>query len=219
MPPKLELIVNYNRELTEAARHGELARLRGLLAGGADASASDAYGSTALHAAASWNDRAVAEILINHGANLRARDWEGDTPLHIAAAFADKTIIGLLLDRGADINARDEASWTPLHVAARLGRVDEAAFLLSRGADASACDQYGRTPLDVALCNSFIRDRLEPLKRLLGAGNHQAEAAQPLPSPADLVEPPGRHRPNCRADIPPGRSCDRRRVHPYLWRK
>lgn len=24
MPPKLELIVNYNRELTEAARHGEL---------------------------------------------------------------------------------------------------------------------------------------------------------------------------------------------------
>ena len=44
MPPKLELIVNVNQELTEAGRRGELGRLRALLAGGADASARNKYG-------------------------------------------------------------------------------------------------------------------------------------------------------------------------------
>jgi ankyrin repeat protein len=188
MPPNLELIVNHNRELTEAGRLGEPERLRRLLTDGADVNARDEYRSTVLHAAASWNDRAVAEILLDHGADVHARDWEGDTPLHIAAAFGDRTVIGLLLDRGADINARDDAGWTPLHMAARLGRVDETAFLLSRGADVGARDQQGRTPLDVALSNDFLKDRREPFKRLLG---EPAGDGLPVPSPADLVERAG----------------------------
>jgi ankyrin repeat protein len=145
MPPDLKLIVNVNQELTEAGRRGELERLRGLLAGGADASARNEYGSTPLHAAASWNDRPVAELLLDHGADLHARDWEGDTPLHIASAFGDRTVIGLLLDRGADVNARDDTGWTPLHMAARLGRVEETAFLLGRGAEAAARRRAART--------------------------------------------------------------------------
>jgi len=191
MPPKLELIVNYHRELIEAGRRSDLARLRHLLANGADANASDEYKSTVLHAAASWSAPAVAELLIGHGADLHARDWEGDTPLLIAAAFGDNTIIGLLLDRGADIHARDGIGWTALHVAARLVRVDEAAFLLSRGADASARDHQGRTPLDVALSIRLLRDGREPLMRLLGDGNRRAEAGDSVPSPACLVERAG----------------------------
>lgn len=191
MPTHLDLIVNHHRKLNEAARVGDLARLRALLASGADANATNACGSTVLHAAASWSDLAAAEILIGHGADLHARDWEGDTPLHIAAAFGDKAILGLLLDRGADIHGRNDVGWTPLHVATRIGRVDEAAFLLSRGADAGARDEQGRTPLDVALCNRFLKDRWGPLTRLLGGGKLQAEARQPSPSPADLLEQRG----------------------------
>jgi ankyrin repeat protein len=187
MPTHLDLIVNRHRELNEAARVGDLARLRGLLASGAGANATNACGSTVLHAAAAWSNRAVAEILIGHGADLHARDWEGDTPLHIAAAFGDKPILGFLLDRGADIHARDDVGWTPLHVAARVGRVDEAAFLLSRGADAGARDEQGRTPLDVALWNCLLRHRWETLTRLLGNGKHQAKARHSVSLPADLA--------------------------------
>jgi ankyrin repeat protein len=191
MPPKLELIVNHNRDLIDAGRHGELGRLRALLAGGADASARDEHGSTPLHAAASWNDRAVAQLLLDHGADVHARDWEGDTPLFIAAAFGDKAMIGLLLDRGADVNARDDTGWTPLHVAARLGRVEEVGFLLSRGADAGARNTDGHTPLEVALSNERLRDRREPLGKLLGEASRQAKARQNLPSPGDIAEDRG----------------------------
>jgi ankyrin repeat protein len=188
MPPKLDLIVNHNRDLIDAGRHGELGRLRALLAGGADASAADQYGSTPLHAAASWNDRAVAELLLNHGADVNARDWEGATPLLIAAAFGDKAMIGLLLDRGADVGVRDDTGWTPLHVAARLGRVEEVGFLVSRGADAGARNQDGRTPLEVALSTNFQKDRREPLGRLLGEAIGPAEARHSLPSPGDIAD-------------------------------
>jgi ankyrin repeat protein len=192
MPPELELIVNHNRELTDAGRRGDLERLHTLLAGGADVNARDKYDSTTLHAAASWNDLAVAGLLLDHGADLHARDWEGDTPLHIAAAFGNRAVSGLLLDRGADINARNGSGWTPLHLAARLDRAEEVAFLVHRGADAGARDQDGRTPLDSALSNSLLDERREQIGRLLGEARSSHEPRQSLPSPGELAEDRGR---------------------------
>jgi ankyrin repeat protein len=58
--------------------------LRVLLAGGAEISAGDDHGRTALHAAASWGWTEVATFLVDNGADLFAADSDGATPLDAA---------------------------------------------------------------------------------------------------------------------------------------
>jgi len=62
-----------------------LARVAGLvLAGGADANATDDQGATALHLAARAGDDELVKVLVAHRANLKATDKEGLTALDYA---------------------------------------------------------------------------------------------------------------------------------------
>src|SRR5688572_15767942 len=80
--------------LVEAARRGDVAAVRTLLRGGADASAAQGDGLTALHAAAEVGNVEIARMLIAAKANVDAKSRIGGyTPLHIAAGSGHVEVV------------------------------------------------------------------------------------------------------------------------------
>jgi len=76
----------------------------------------NAYGFTALHAAAEIGDGAAVPWLVTHGLPLEARTKHGHTALHIACALGHVEAAKALLTVGADINAPSPGG-TPRDVA------------------------------------------------------------------------------------------------------
>ena len=142
-------------EIFRAAGNGDLAKAQILLDRNPNLiSSKNSQGFTALHYAASYGYKEIAELLIARKSDVNAKTGTGDTPLHYAAAYGFKDIAELLLSNGADINARDNMGRTPLYDAAGSGRLEEVKLLLgakagidihtSRGFGAlSAAASYG----------------------------------------------------------------------------
>ncbi len=87
-----------------------------LLAAGANVSARDPQGWTALHYAARAQARA-AELLLESGADPNAPADDGTTPLHLAAVAGNVQVVKALIAAGADIVRPTEAGITPLAAA------------------------------------------------------------------------------------------------------
>jgi ankyrin repeat protein len=107
------------KEIIRAAKSGDLAKVKGLLATDAGlVHAQDTDGSTPLHCATWKGHVETVDFLLNAGANVNAQNsnehW-GTTPLH-AAAHANQTAIAkLLIEHGADLQAKDLDGKTPMH--------------------------------------------------------------------------------------------------------
>lgn len=101
-------------DIFDAARGGDVERVRACLAAGADPTAVNAYGFTALQSAAMGaNDTEVAanvavlQLLIEAGSPLEFKR-EGRTALYLAAEFAPSTdAVQLLIDAGAEADICD----------------------------------------------------------------------------------------------------------------
>jgi hypothetical protein len=94
----------------------ELARW--LVEQGADLSAGDTYGETALHARSRhWQGR--IEILLELGADVHDGEGGRGTPLHFAAAVGNCHTAQLLLQHGARVDAINSENLTPLAYALR----------------------------------------------------------------------------------------------------
>jgi uncharacterized protein len=121
--------------LLRAARAGDTAAIRLLLAHGADTSLPNRYGATPLMAAAGigatgvdtrgkykTQKEAIAsiELLAAAGAQINAADGRGDTALHGAASWGWNDVVRCLVSHHADLNARDARGMTPIDAA--LGR-------------------------------------------------------------------------------------------------
>jgi ankyrin repeat protein len=96
-------------------------------------------GWTALHLAAFFGRREVAELLIGRGADVNARSrnerfGKSNTPLHAAAANGQTATAELLIEKGAEINATDGSGFTPLALAASTHNDILMIQLLERGA-------------------------------------------------------------------------------------
>jgi ankyrin repeat protein len=115
-----------------AAKNGDSAAIRLLLASGADPSLRQKNGSTALMFAAG----------LGRGLGVFAKDYGTDADLLEAAK--------VLVAAGADVNAATEAGETPMHYAAQVSN-DLVRFLADHGAQLDATDKKGRTPADMAL--------------------------------------------------------------------
>jgi ankyrin repeat protein len=106
------------KEIIKAAKNGEVARLKELLASDpALIDARDKDGSTPLHCATWKVQQEVVALLIKAGADVNAynrNDHWGTTPLHAAAHANQSTIAQLLIDHGADVNAADMEGRTPM---------------------------------------------------------------------------------------------------------
>jgi len=107
----------------------------------------DAWGCTALHAAAKAGAAAVAEILIRHGGSLSARDAWDETPLHFAAREGQHEVCRLLLDSNAQVNLQNADGQTPLVLAAEAGHEMVCEMLLQHGAGAGDLDDSEIPPL------------------------------------------------------------------------
>ncbi len=156
-------------DVAEAARQGDLQRLRSLLAEGRDVNAALGDGMTALHWAAERGDAEMAELLLRAGAQLQSGTRIGAfTPLHVAARAGSTHVVDLLLDADADPGARSTTTGvTPLHLAAEAGDADMIRSLVEHGADVDAPDGgWGQSPLFYAA----NLDRVEAIRTLTELG-------------------------------------------------
>jgi ankyrin repeat protein len=124
--------------LVEAAKHADRNGVRALLNHGADVTAAEGDGTTALHWAAYRDDADSAELLIRAGARVNAVNDLGATPLWAACENGSATMVRRLLEAGADPNAPLLSGETPLMTAARTGNADVVRQLLVKGADVNA---------------------------------------------------------------------------------
>jgi ankyrin repeat protein len=127
-------------EVADAAMQRNSEEVRRLIQAGADVTASQSDGATALHWAAYHGSADLAELLLEAGADATAANRNGSTPMWLAASQGDATVIETLLDGGADANEPLPLGRRPLMLAARAGQVDAVRVLLDRGADANASE-------------------------------------------------------------------------------
>jgi ankyrin repeat protein len=110
-------------DLHYAAGEGDLAKVRTLLAFGAQVDLPDDNGWTPLHFAAQAHATAIAETLLAAGAPVDPRDSRGNTPL-INAIFNSRgcgDLIALLRRHGADPNIANAHGVSPVSLAGSLG--------------------------------------------------------------------------------------------------
>jgi ankyrin repeat protein len=117
----------------------DIAKVRLLLARGADVNIASERGRTALQSAArSDRSAAIVRLLLAAGADAKAVDGAKANALHAATLGNDTDTIRLIVDAGADVNAADFAGFTPLINAAANRNLDAIRLLLAKGADAKA---------------------------------------------------------------------------------
>ena len=119
--------------------HGSVHRVKDCVAKGGDAHAVEASsGRSALHKAAFWGHKRVAEFLTREcRVDVNAKDYAGDTALHDAARFGHNPVVEVLLATpGVDAGARNDAGQDALAVAVEYGK-DATVALLRRRAPRS----------------------------------------------------------------------------------
>ncbi|KAJ1271181.1 hypothetical protein BS78_06G109200 [Paspalum vaginatum] len=139
-----ELVLGVNN----AAYHGDLFRLKGLISAGADPSKPDYDGRTALHVAALRGYEDIVRFLIQRGANVNSIDKLGNSPLLLALKSGHDRITSLLGKHGAALNLEDAGGYMCKVVTD--GKIDLLKRLLRFGIDPNCKNYEQRTPLHIA---------------------------------------------------------------------
>ena len=145
--------------LAEAAAEGDTARIRRLIAGGADPNARGRDGVTVSQWALLNQSPKGLAALLEGGADPAVADSSGETVVHYAAKTNVPVYLDILLEHGADPNTRNGVTGaTPLVPALMAQREDNFRRLMGAGADPNAADRMGDTPLHMAAkINAFAR--------------------------------------------------------------
>ena len=146
-----------------AASHNATDQVQSMLVqGGQDPDAVDSVsGRTALDYAASFNNLAMAKILLDHGAGVDARDPSGNTALHWAAERGNIAVMKLLIARKAMVDAADKQGITPLMQAIAHSQPRAVRLLIESGADPHKQDFTGRDAFGWARENPTMMQALE----------------------------------------------------------
>ncbi len=168
--------------LVAAARAGDMAAVRHLLAAGVDVDTPAVDGATALHWAAHRDMVELVRLLIDAGADVSATNRYGVRPIALAATNGSAAVLRQLLDAGADPNASMPGGETALMTAARAGPPDAVRVLLRAGADPDARDDIGG---QTAVMWAAARNNAAAVHVLaeLGADLH-VRTAGPPPAPS-----------------------------------
>lgn len=155
------------------ASNGDVAVARLLLEKGADATAKDGKGRTALHQAAVNGHEAMTRLLLENSADIRLKDKYEFTALNLAVSNQHQEAVRALLEKGASIVARDDEElrdwhWEPrerevvvnvllekgmegtLLWAAEMEDTLAVRVLTLQGADILTKDEHGYTAVHVA---------------------------------------------------------------------
>ena len=134
--------------VAEAARTADWAAVRALVEQGADVTAPQGDGTTALHWAGYWDEGDMAALLLDAGADANAMTDLGVTPLWTACENGSAQMTRILLEVGADPNAALLSGETLVMTAAHSGSAAVIEQLLAAGADVNAAEQgRGQTAL------------------------------------------------------------------------
>jgi ankyrin repeat protein len=141
-----------SEQLHEAVRAGQVARVRELIAAGADINERDGYGATPLMNAAHIGNAEMVRALVAAGAEVNAVDELGWNAIHKAVynseldrGFAE--VVDVLAKAGCDVNAKIGYGIRPLMLAAGYGEAAVCEALLANGADILARNDGGLTAL------------------------------------------------------------------------
>lgn len=185
--------------LHEAVKAGSLELVHMLIVeGGADVTAADDFGRTALSIAAYQGALTIYLYLNNHmwpdsaqqtplqvtegkstpesfnGYDLDYVNEGGNGLLHLAAFTGNTDAARQLVSLGLEVNFKNNKGNTPLHIAAGMGNYETAMILLENGADFSLTNEALDTPLHSAVSDFLSSDkkeekgRLRIVKQLLG---------------------------------------------------
>ena len=180
--------------LFKAAKGGNAAKVRQLLAAGAPIEASDRERMTPVMLAAQAGQVEAFRALVEHGANLHALGMDQVDLLECAAEGGNVEIIRFLIEKGLPL----EGHWqpripslkrmghiTPLQMAALNGHVDAVRVLLEAGADRNATFD-GQTALEraeediehpVGDDEEELKPRLEQIVALLNGSTKKGKAS------------------------------------------
>ncbi|MDA1315199.1 MAG: ankyrin repeat domain-containing protein [Acidobacteria bacterium] len=161
------LLAGSDSPLADAAKQGDLPAVHALIAQGADVSASQADGMTALHWAAYQDALDIANTLAEKGADVSAANRYGITPLSLACTNGNSAMVELLLAAGADANSTLRGGETALMTAARTGKLGAVKALLAHGADVNTRSAYKR---QTALMWAAAEGHTKVVETLLAAG-------------------------------------------------
>ena len=137
--------------LARAAAEGDTARIRMLVAGGADPNARGRSGVTLAQWALLNQSADGLAGLLENGADPGRADSSGQTVVYYAALANDPRYLEVLLAHGADPNTPHAVTGaTPLVPALMGNREAQLRRLLAAGADPNRADRTGNTALHVA---------------------------------------------------------------------
>jgi uncharacterized protein len=142
---------SFYENVARAARQGDAAQVRQLVANDGNPNETDEESRTAMHYAAMNGNLTIIAILIKAKAKLDPKDKLGDTPLHLAADRNQVDAAQLLLDVGAPVDPQNKDGMTPLMIAASRGSVEIVQALLAKGASVTKTDFTGRDAAGWAL--------------------------------------------------------------------
>ena len=113
---------DYNAEMRDAAKKGEIKLLKTLLTNKkVDINSKDEKGRTALMEATYWNQPEAITLLLEHGADVNLVDEEGTNALIDASTSGSSNVVKELLKKGADIRIRTKDGRTAITEAAAKG--------------------------------------------------------------------------------------------------
>ncbi len=153
--------------LVQAAREGDIATVRALIAKRADVNETSRDGSTALLWAAYHSDLAMAQALIAAGATTNTPNKYGVTPLLQASRTGATPVVQALLRAGADPKLTHPEGETPLMAASYAGSLGSVKLLLEANADVNATDTYQK---QTALMWAATEGHTEIVEALMAAG-------------------------------------------------
>jgi ankyrin repeat protein len=134
-----------------AARSGDVARLRDALDTGLPVAARNEAGDSLLMLAAYHGHDDAVSLLLERGADPNALNARGQHPLAGACYKGYTVIASRLLDAGANPDGTTGAARSPLMYAAMYNHAQVVRLLLARGADANLRNTDGKRALDLAL--------------------------------------------------------------------
>uniref|UniRef100_A0A672UIY6 GA binding protein transcription factor subunit beta 2 n=1 Tax=Strigops habroptila TaxID=2489341 RepID=A0A672UIY6_STRHB len=182
-------LVDLGKRLLEAARKGEDAEVRKLMASGAPFTTDWVPRDVALHLAAQHGHYSTAEVLLRAGVSRDARTKVDRTPLHMAAADGHTHIVELLIKNGADVNAKDMLKMTALHWAAEHDHRDIVELLLRHGADVHASSKFDKSAFDIALDKNNPETLVMLQEAMQSQVNTHPERTNPITNTVTLTSP------------------------------
>lgn len=176
--------------LMVAARVRNAEAVRFLLAKGANCSATDNKGRTALMYAAQWHvSEEVVDVLLEAGVDVDAVDRDGRN----AAAYGAPGRLGsmgVFAERGSDVTLVGSDGESALSIAARRGDHESVRAALACGA-VGACTKAGERAMRIALehgCWGVVTALLDYGASAEGARRHLADAAGASDGELDALE-------------------------------